>query len=194
MDRNFRREILDLVILIFMMWIFFFISQNHDGLYRLGIIPRSAQGVLGVILAPLLHASLVHIIQNTILLTVLGTLYCLLERMDFSKNCIFITIISGVFAWSFGKRGIHIGASGLIFGLWTQLILATFYAKQFKYFLVSVLASAFFSVVLFQVVPNNPGISWELHVGGMIAGLCVAKDMGNREKIIIKQKKIVNFK
>ena len=179
MERSFKREFIELFEYILGMWLVFILSRYFPKLLFLGIRPKNLHGLVGVFTSPFLHGSLQHLVQNTIMLAIFGTIYCMMEGRGFIKNAIYLSTISGMVAWLIGKKGIHVGASGLIFGLWAQLITTSLFNNKLKYFIISLFVTFFFGYMIVGIFPSNSQISWESHAGGMLAGILAAKKSSN---------------
>jgi membrane associated rhomboid family serine protease len=93
--------------------------------YRLnyfGIFPRKVRGLPGIATSPFLHADFNHLFFNAIPLFVMVS-FILLEGMTiFITVTAVIIVIGGSMTWLFGRRGVHIGASGVIMGYWAYLL------------------------------------------------------------------------
>lgn len=85
-----------------------------------------------------------------------------------------IALIGGSLTWLMGRDANHIGASGLIFGIWGYLLLAGWFSKSIKYILASITLIFFYGGMIFGVLPGKPGISFEGHLFGVVAGIMVA--------------------
>jgi len=85
-----------------------------------------------------------------------------------------MVLIGGSLTWLMGRDANHIGASGLIFALWSYLLLAGWFSKSIKYILASLFLIFFYSGMIFGVLPGKPGISFEGHLFGAVAGIIVA--------------------
>ena len=72
----------------------------------LGIIPRSAVGLRGILFAPFLHGSIVHLVSNSIPFLFLGWLVMLRDPNHFVPVTLFGMIGSGLMAWLFGAPGL----------------------------------------------------------------------------------------
>ena len=93
-----------------------------NGLGRLfGIRPRQPIGLLGIPFSPLFHRDFGHLLANTLPFLVLGWLILvqgeLANASDFYTITVTILLIGGFGTWLFGREAIHMGASGLIFGI-----------------------------------------------------------------------------
>ena len=101
-------------------WVVFMVDLLIPGysFNQFGIDPRSLPGLLGILFAPFLHASLFHIISNTIPLLILPFLTGLTtSRRNIIKVMVLGAIGSGLGTWMFSLGGVVVGASGVVFAL-----------------------------------------------------------------------------
>lgn len=160
---------------ILFMWGVFVASIIFPIMKGYGIHPRSIMGLVGIITAPFLHANLNHIIGNTIALITFAPLFIVIVGERAIEKLIVLTLATGALTWLIAFPGNHIGASGLIFGLYGYLILLGFVKKNFKYLFVSIGLLVVYGYMIFGVLPNQAGISWESHLAGFISGAGFAK-------------------
>ena len=134
------------------------------------------QGLWGIAAAPFLHANLEHLLSNTVPLLVLGWLVMLRDARHFWPVTIIAALGAGLTAWTFGAPGsVHIGASGVVFGYLGFLLLAGWFARSVGSILLSLGVAAAWGGLVFGVLPGQPGISWQAHLGGFIGGVLAAK-------------------
>lgn len=148
----------------------------------LGIEPRTLLGLLGLVTAPWAHASLGHLLSNTAPLVVLGYLAMIPKKEGFVAAVVCSTVFAGAAAWLLGAPGsVHIGASGVVFGLFGFVVARGFYARRVIDLLVAVPATSFygFSMAL-GALPIYPGVSWQSHLGGLLGGVLAAKVFATR--------------
>ena len=147
-------------------------SHRLDGW---GIRPRSAEGLLGILAAPLLHGGWGHLIANTVPALVLGflTLATGLARGLIATAVIWLA--GGLAVWLVaGSHSVHLGASGLIFGWLTYLVVQGFIDRKPSEITVGVVVLLVYGGVLWGVLPGTPGVSWQGHLFGAIAGIGAA--------------------
>lgn len=140
----------------------------------LGIVPREGGSLAGVLFAPLLHDDLAHFAANFVPLCVLVFLLGQLQPQSFWWIVAIIAAGSGLLVWLVARRANHIGASGLIYGLFGYLALAGFLAGNVTYLAVSVLLLVLYSGMLWGVLPGQARTSWESHLAGLAVGLGLA--------------------
>jgi membrane associated rhomboid family serine protease len=141
---------------------------------QLGIKPRTLSGLIGIPLSPLLHANWAHLLSNTIplffLLFLIGNFY-----PKKTPVVIFtIVVLGGLLVWIFGRSAVHIGASGLIYGLAAFLVVHGFLQKDVRSLLLSILVIGLYGGLIFGVFPTNRLISWEGHLFGAMSGAFIA--------------------
>lgn len=135
-----------------------------------GIRPRSVEGLLGIPIAPVLHGDFGHLVANTIPFAVLGFLTLLRGVRTFAMVTGFSVLVGGAFVWLMASSGSHIGASGLIFGYFGFLVAAAIFERSLRSILLAVLVGLLYGGMVFGVLPGKPGISWEGHLFGALAG------------------------
>ncbi len=156
------------VVLIWM--VFFFEMAFHVNLGILGIYPRTLFGLAGILFAPLVHGDMLHLVSNTFPILFLGTaLYMFYDRIAGRVffHCYFFT---GILVWVFARPAIHIGASGLIYGLAFFFIFFGIFRKDFKSILLALVVVFLYGGIFYGILPTTPGISWESHLMGGIVG------------------------
>jgi len=143
-------------------------------LEQYGLVPRSVRGIVGIVAMPFLHGDLSHIVSNTIPLVV--TLLLLAgSRANSGAIVMLITLLAGAGLWVFGREAIHIGASGLVFGLIAFHIFSGIFERRFKSIVIAFLVGGLYAGTLMNgVLPFQKGVSWEGHLIGAIAGAIVA--------------------
>ncbi len=141
-------------------------------LLLLGIVPRQAYGLLGVVFAPLLHADFNHLFFNMIPLLILGN-FVLIESnlVVFIEVTVFVTLLSGILIWCFGHTGLHVGASALITGYWGFLISNILNQGTFITVILGLISLYYFVGLFFGIFPGKKGVSWEGHLFGLLAGI-----------------------
>lgn len=137
----------------------------------LGIHPREPAGLVGVVLWPFLHVGFHHLIANTIPFVVLGWFVLLRETWHFFAVTVAVTILAGLGVWLVGQSGsVHLGASGVIFGYLGYLMLGGWFERRVGTILGSLFVALLYGSLLWGALPGTPGISWEGHLFGFLAG------------------------
>ncbi|HET6604801.1 MAG TPA: rhomboid family intramembrane serine protease [Xanthomonadaceae bacterium] len=138
------------------------------------IAPREPAGLVGLLSAPLLHGSVPHLIANTLPLLVLGTLGLVLYPRAMWRALPLIWIGSGLFVWLFGRPSFHLGASGLAHGLMFFVFVTGVLRRDRAAIAGAMITFFLYGGMVLTVLPQEPGISWEAHLGGALSGLLAA--------------------
>ena len=129
----------------------------------------------GILVAPLLHANWEHLIANTGPALILGFLMTLAGLSRFIFATAIIWVLGGLGTWLIGNVGAptyngmvvetnHIGASGLIFGWLTFLIVFGFFTRKIWEIVVGVIVLFIYGSILLGVLPGTFGVSWQGHL------------------------------
>jgi membrane associated rhomboid family serine protease len=175
--RALRTQAIVLGASVAVLWIAFAVDELlGGGLLRYGVRPRSIDGLGGIFFAPFLHANFDHLAANTIPVLALGWLVMLRDPRHFFVVVLAATLGGGLTAWLLGSpNSVHIGASGVIFGFFGFLVFAGWYARSLASILLSVLVVSIWGGLVFSVLPGQPGISWQEHLGGFVGGALAAR-------------------
>jgi membrane associated rhomboid family serine protease len=139
-----------------------------------GIQPRTLSGLDGVIWAPLLHAGWPHLIANTIPVLVFGFLAMAGGLGQWIAVTATIWILGGLGVWLTGPAGVTIGASGLAFGWLAYLLVRGLFNRSFGQLAIALVLLFLWGGMLWGLLPGNPGISWQGHLFGALAGILAA--------------------
>jgi membrane associated rhomboid family serine protease len=141
----------------------------------LGIVPRKAAGLPGLLFAPWLHASLSHWFMNAVFFAILASMTLMIEgRGHFVHLCLFISVVGGFLTWLFARKATHIGASGVVMGLWGFLLINAFRNPSFIAIALAVIVVYFLGGMVINIIPKNDKSSWEAHLFGALAGIAAA--------------------
>ena len=144
-----------------------------------GIIPRRLSGLIGIPLSPFIHDGIGHLISNSIPLAILLFLF-IASRKTAWLRIIEVALLGGLFLWLFGRNGtegnvVHVGASGLIYGLIAYLIVVGLREKQPVSMAIALLVGFLYGgTLLWGVLPTNAHVSWDGHLAGAVAGALLA--------------------
>ena len=168
-----KRELTWILLFLGTIWVVFLFDRFLP-LERFGLVPRTLDGLTGVVTMPFLHGNLQHLIGNSIPLTV--TLLLLAgSRANSLAIVVLITVLGGAGLWVFGRTALHIGASGLVFGLIAFHIFAGIFERRPTSIVISIVVGLMYATTLLQgVLPMQRGVSWDGHLFGALAGVLVA--------------------
>lgn len=140
-----------------------------------GVEPRTGDGLWGILFAPLLHADWAHLTANTVPALVLGFLVMLSGIGRGIAATAIIWLVGGIGTWLFAGTGEnHIGASTLIFGWLTYLIVRGIFTRKAGQILLGIVVLFVYGGMLWGVLPSQPWISWQGHLFGALGGILAA--------------------
>jgi len=148
-----------------------------------GIQPREIDGLWGILWAPLLHGGWQHLLANSGPAPVLSFVIVLSGLALWAEATAIIWVVAGVGTWLIAQpNSVHIGASSLIFGWITFLVLRGVFARSALQIVVGVLVLGAYGGVLWGVFPGQQGISWQGHLFGAVGGVIAAVLLGRRAR------------
>lgn len=143
---------------------------------RFGIRPRQLAALPGIAASPFLHGGFGHLASNTLPFLALGGIVLLGGRSLFLTATAVILLLGGGALWVFGPGGTnHIGASLLVFGYLGFLLARGFVERSLAWILVAIAVLILYGGMVGGVLPGKPGVSWQGHLAGFLAGLFTAR-------------------
>ncbi len=174
--RTLLRRLLALAAFIGALWILQIVNWGTG--YRLnpafGLIPREVSGLDGIAGMPLLHGSFAHLMSNTPPLAVMGALLAATATRALMAVNVLIVVAGGALVWLFGSASIHVGASGLVFGWFGFLVTRGLVDRSPITLGAALLVGLLYGAMVWGVLPGRPGVSWEAHLFGFLAGAAAA--------------------
>ncbi|MCS4535285.1 rhomboid family intramembrane serine protease [Corynebacterium sp. HS2168-gen11] len=152
----------------------------RGGLAYFGIQPLDVPTILHIFSAPLIHGSWQHIIANST-----GAIFAFLVgysgRRVFWEVTLISMVVGGLGTWLTGGQGIHVGASGVIYGWLGYLVIRGIFNRSWTQILLGIVLSISFSSMVWGVFPTaGANISWQGHmwgaIGGILAGAFITSD------------------
>jgi membrane associated rhomboid family serine protease len=173
--KRFYRNYRFLIFIVLFLWFILLVSYLLP-INNLGIRPRSIYGLPGILISPFLHQGFSHLIANSMSILLLGIFLSGLEAERTPGILAALTLLSGAGTWVIGRgNAIHIGASGVIYGMLGYLISTGFFNRSMKTVVVSLLILLLYGGAVWGVLPAGNFISWESHLSGFISGIIVAR-------------------
>ena len=179
MDKHFRftNALLALpLFFVLLLWFVYWLEIRFDyDFVENGIYPRTLNGLQGVLFSPFIHSDLDHLYNNSVpLLILLAAL-----QFFYPKQTIgvlgFGILLSGSITWLIGRSSFHIGASGLIYVLFSFIFFKGLLTKYFRLIALSLTVIMIYGGMVWYVFPKvDEAISWEGHLGGFITGCILA--------------------
>lgn len=158
--------------LLIVMWVLEFFDQSTgNSLDQFGIIPRDVYTAGHIMLAPWLHFGWGHLIANSGPFLVLGVLTYIAGFIRWLATTLISIIVSGITVWfTAPSNSITAGASGLVFGYLSYLLIRGLFTRRPKQIALAVVVLLVYGGVLVGVLPLSAGVSWQGHLGGAIGG------------------------
>lgn len=166
------RPIIILVALIWAVEVVNFVLGHR--LVSWGILPRSLAGLIGIPLAPLLHAGFWHTLSNTLPMLVLGALTLAGGKKAFWETTVTIALLSGALVWLFARGSYHVGASGLVFGYFGVILARAYFKRSVTAIAIAVVTIMVYGGLIWGLLPLRSQVSFESHLFGLIAGIFIA--------------------
>ncbi|MFM9055461.1 MAG: rhomboid family intramembrane serine protease [Bacteroidota bacterium] len=147
----------------------------QDSLMWLGLFPRSAEQVHGILTFPLVHDDWEHVLSNTIPLFVLMALLRYHYATVWVRVSLLNWILSGIWLWLGGRSALHIGASGFVYGLASFLFFSGLYRwGERRSMAISLVVVFLYGGLVWGLFPFLREVSWEGHLFGGLSGILLA--------------------
>lgn len=153
---------------------------------KYGVLPRTLEGLKGVLLSPFIHSDWKHLINNALPLFVLTATLGFFYKGIAKEVFLWSWLMSGLWLWAIGRPSFHIGASGLLYALASFLFFSGFIRKHTKLMSISMFIVFLYGGMVWGIFPMKKHISWEGHLAGALAGLILAywfKDNGPPKQV-----------
>jgi len=157
------------------LWLIHLITYLFDiYTFKLGILPRNINGLVGILISPLIHGSFSHLLSNTAPLILMGIgIFYFYEKVAYKVFTI-IYLGTGLLVWIFAREVYHIGASGVIYGFVSFLFFSGIFRKDNRSIALALVVIFLYGGLIWGVLPVEKGVSWESHLFGAIVGIIVA--------------------
>ena len=172
-----KSRIVALALVIGAVWAVSLVALSYGDalIYRLALVPRRIDGLLGIVGMPFVHGSFGHLMSNTMSLLVFGAFLLFRGVRYYVMVSLGIVGLGGVLLWLFGREAAHIGASGVVFGYFGFLLTRGVYERSFQSVAVAGLVVLLYGGMIWGVLPGADGVSWDGHLAGLVAGIVVAR-------------------
>ena len=172
---------------VFIIWFVYWIEIQFDlNFTKYGILPRNLTGLKGVFLAPFIHSGPSHLFNNSVPLAVLLSALLYFYREVSLRILVVGGLCCGLLTWIIAREAYHIGASGMVYLLFSFVFFSGVLKRQYQLVAVSLIVIFLYGSMIWYVFPIKEGISWEGHLSGFVVGLLFA--FFYRQKGIVKEK------
>jgi membrane associated rhomboid family serine protease len=174
-----RRLLISLVfplLFVFVFWLIKIVEISLDiSLANYGLRPREISQWFGIITMPFLHSGFSHLFANTTSFLVLGTLLFYFHNKYSLQILGWSWLLTGVLTWIIGRSGsVHIGASGIIYAFAGFIFVSGVLSKNIRFMAISLIVVFMYGSMIWGIIPQGGGISWEGHLAGLISGICLS--------------------
>ncbi|MDX6746708.1 rhomboid family intramembrane serine protease [Polaribacter sp. PL03] len=166
----------------FIYWIEIYFNFNFN---KYGVFPRELIGLRGVFLTHFIHSDTSHLFNNSIpLFVLLLSLFYFYKDIAF-KVLIYGALLSGFITWCIARESYHIGASGIVYLLFSFIFFSGIIRKHYRLVALSLIIIFLYGSMIWYVLPIKEGMSWEGHLSGFLVGILFAALY--RNKGIVKE-------
>ncbi len=163
------------VFFVIVIWTIYWIEINFGlNFNKYGVYPRTFEGLRGVVCTHFIHSDTKHLLNNSIPLLVLMTaLFSFYKELAF-KVLILGGLLSGLITWIIARDAYHIGASGIVYLLFSFVFFSGIIRRHYRLIAVSLIVIFLYGSMVWYVLPIKEGMSWEGHLSGFIVGSVLA--------------------
>lgn len=161
--------------LIFSIWFIYWCEIQFDfNFNKYGILPREISGLKGIFFSPFIHSDTQHLFNNSIPLFVLSLCLMYFYEKVASKVLFIGLFLTGLLTWIIARESYHIGASGIVYLLFSFVFFSGIFKNHFRLIAVSLITIFLYGSMIWFVFPTEGRISWEGHLSGFLVGLVLA--------------------
>ena len=141
---------------------------------KYGLYPRTLKGLRGILFSPFIHSGIKHLFNNSIpLFVLLLSLFYFYNKIAL-KVLVYGLLLSGILTWIIARDSYHIGASGIVYLLFSFVLFSGIISRYNRLIAVSLIVIFLYGSMIWYILPIEEGISWEGHLSGFLVGLFLA--------------------
>jgi len=160
---------------VFLIWFIYWLEiQCNWNFNKHGIYPRDLIGFKGVFVSPFIHSDTSHVFSNSVPLFVLSASLFYFYREVAVKVLVIGGFLTGFLTWCIARPSFHIGASGIVYLLFSFIFFSGIIKKHYRLVAMSLIAIFLYGGMIWYVLPIKEGMSWEGHLSGFIIGLILS--------------------
>jgi membrane associated rhomboid family serine protease len=162
-------------IFVIIMWSVYWIELRYGyNFNRYGIYPEKISGLKGILFSPFIHSGVSHLFNNSVPLIVLTACLFFFYRKIAFRVLIVGTIFTGFSTWLIAKNSYHIGASGIVYMLFSFIFFSGIMRKHYRLVALSLMIVFLYGGMIWYIFPIKERMSWEGHLSGFIIGLVLS--------------------
>ena len=174
------------IIYVVSIWIIYWIEISFDlNFNKFGVFPRTFKGFRGVFFTHFIHSNTSHLFNNSIpLFVLLSSLFSFYKEVAY-KVLLLGGFFAGFLTWIIARESYHIGASGIVYLLFSFIFFSGIIRKHFRLVALSLIIIFLYGSMIWYILPIKEGMSWEGHLSGFLVGLFFA--IMYRKRGIVKE-------
>ena len=174
------------IVYIVAIWLIYWIEISFSfNFNKYGVFPRTLVGFRGVFLTHFIHSNTSHLFNNSIpLFVLLSSLFYFYKEVAY-KVLLLGGFFAGFLTWIIARESYHIGASGIVYLLFSFVFFSGMIKKHYRLVSLSLVIIFLYGSMIWYVLPIKEGVSWEGHLSGFLVGLVFA--ITYRKKGIVKE-------
>lgn len=175
------------LLFVFVIWFVYWIEIKYGfNFNKLGVYPRTLNGLKGIVISPFIHSDTSHLFNNSIPFLVLSASLFYFYRKVAFKILLLGGFFTGLLTWVIARNSFHIGASGIVYLLFSFIFFSGIIKKHYRLVAMSLIIIFLYGSMVWYMLPIKYGMSWEGHLSGFFIGLVFA--FIYRKKGIVKEK------
>lgn len=151
----------------------FFVNQATGNTLIQGIIPRSVEGLVGIITVGFVHADCIHLASNCTALFFLTTLLSITYPKKYFSIFWLLYFVTNICVWLAARNAIHVGISGTLYAEAAFIFFAGLLSKEKGAAGISLIIVFMYGGAVWGIFQKQPHISWESHALGALTG-CIS--------------------
>lgn len=179
MDKQERNKFINAIfyptIFVVVISLIHFVQYAFDfNWYQYGIYPKEISGLKGIVTSVFIHGDFNHLFNNAIPILILGSSLFYFYKPIAIKIVVWIVLMGGFWTWITAREAYHVGASGLIYGLFSFLLVSGFIRLNKQLIALSFIVVLVYGSMVWGIFPIKLEISFEAHLWGFISGVVLA--------------------
>ncbi|PQJ82574.1 rhomboid family intramembrane serine protease [Polaribacter glomeratus] len=174
------------IVYVVSIWVLYLIEIKCNlNFNKYGVYPRTFEGFRGVFLTHFIHSNTSHLFNNSVpLFVLLSSLFYFYKEVAY-KVLLFGAFFTGFLTWLIARESYHIGASGIVYLLFSFVFFSGIIRKHYRLVALSLIIIFLYGSMIWYILPIKDGMSWEGHLSGFLTGFVFA--IIYRKKGIVKQ-------
>jgi membrane associated rhomboid family serine protease len=163
------------LLLVALFWLVEIIEvYSQRSFVEFGLMPRNVAGLAGIVSSVFIHSDWKHLFNNSVPLVILGWSIFFFYKEVAWKVLVWVVLMGGLWTWISARESYHIGASGLLYGLFSFILFSGFIRRNKQLLSISFLVAFLYGSLVWGLLPIDYRMSWESHFWGFMAGFVLA--------------------